>query len=63
MERQLPVHFELIGRRHPSTRVQNDVVELSPARQEERERERERDKENEQSFKPNESESVFCLND
>lgn len=30
MERQLPVHFELIGCCHPPARVQNDVVELSP---------------------------------
>lgn len=28
MERQLPVNFELIGRRHPSTSVQNDIIEL-----------------------------------
>lgn len=42
VQRQLPVHFELIGRRHPSTRVQNDVVELLPG---EGERERKRDKE------------------
>lgn len=35
MERQLPVHFELIGRHHPSTCVYDDVVKLLQERQRE----------------------------
>ena len=32
VERKLAVHFELIGGCHPSTCVQQDVIELRPNR-------------------------------
>lgn len=38
VEKQLPVHFKLIGRHHPSTRIKNDVIKLTESRERERRR-------------------------
>ena len=49
VERQLAMNFELVGGRHPTTRVQNDIIELRE-RERERDRETERQREREREF-------------